>query len=338
MGAAVQSAPQSPQLPADRLGGLDALRGIAALCVLHFHVMGIYASDPGLMGKGYLAVDFFFMLSGYVMARTYERRLGEGYGAWRFIAARYRRLWPVMALGTLFGAPLLALEYNDLGASLSVILPNLLLLPAVTRNILFPVNSAAWSILAELSVNLLHGLLLWRLRRVQLVLLYLLAVPAVAWVGLHFGSLNFGAATGNAYAGLARAVLSYTGGIVLWRCWRDRPGLRIHPLLAFALLPALLLLVPMLGAESWWYDLAVVLLASPLLIAGGLAYRGSHWFWRWLGLISFPLYAVNLPLLHWSKILGIGALAGIACVLAMATYIALRTSPAPRPARSLAEA
>lgn len=208
----------------------------------------------------------------------------------------------------------------------------------MTRNILYPVNSAAWSILAELSVNLLHGLVLWRLRRSALAALYLLAIPAVAWVGLHFGSLNFGAATGNAYAGIVRAVLSYTGGVIIWRSWADLPGLRVNPLAAFAGLPVLLLLLPALGAQSWWYDVAVVLLASPLLIAGGLAWRGSHWFWRWLGLISFPLYAVNLPLLHWSKILGIGPAAGIACVLALATYIALRTAPAPRKARSLAEA
>lgn len=101
---------------------LDGLRGVAALSVVVMH-RHVWFGLEGWLAHGYLAVDFFFMLSGYVMARTYEQRLSEGYGAWRFMAARYRRLWPVMALGTLFGAPLLALEYNDLGASLSVILP-----------------------------------------------------------------------------------------------------------------------------------------------------------------------------------------------------------------------
>jgi len=338
MAIAESRAAPAARPPAARLAGLDALRGIAALCVLHFHAAGIHGGDPAFAGKGYLAVDFFFMLSGYVMARTYERRLGEGHGALRFMAARYRRLWPVMALGALFGAPLLLLEYNDLGASLSVLLPNLLLVPAVTRNVLYPENSAAWSILAELAVNLLHGLLLWRLSRRWLAALYLAAIPAVALVGHHFGTLNIGAGTESAYAGLARAVLSYTGGVLLWRIWGDRPGIRINPFAAFAALPVLLLVAPLLGVESWWYDLAVVIFASPLLIAGGLAYRTSHWLWKWLGLLSFPLYAVNLPLLHWSKVLGIGPAAGIACVLAIAAYIALRTAPAPRPARKLAEA
>jgi len=67
-----------------RLSGLDGLRGIAALGVLSFHIWRV----PG--GNGYLAVDFFFLLSGYVMARSYEDRLRDGgSGAARaFMAAR----------------------------------------------------------------------------------------------------------------------------------------------------------------------------------------------------------------------------------------------------------
>ena len=86
-----------------RLHGLDTMRGIAALCVFAFHLHGIYPETPSIWGKGYLAVDFFMMLSGYVMARTYEERMRGGLGAGNFVLIRYRRLWLTMAVGSLIG-------------------------------------------------------------------------------------------------------------------------------------------------------------------------------------------------------------------------------------------
>jgi peptidoglycan/LPS O-acetylase OafA/YrhL len=338
MGTAGQTAFHPARPSSGRLAGLDALRGIAALCVLCLHVMTIFGPEHGFHGKGYLAVDFFFMLSGYVMARTYEHRLAEGYGAGRFMAARYRRLWPVMAIGALIGAPLVAIELGDPMASLPVILANLVLIPAVAGNVIYPVNGAAWSILAELSANLAHGAALWRWR--MRYLLAALAGMAVIVVGIAaaFGTLDLGAHTTSWPFGIARALFAYTAGIVLWRWWRDEPALRMSPLAAFAAMPVLLLMLPAFGLDGWAFDVGFVVLACPLLIAGGLSYRGEHGLLRWLGLISFPLYAINLPLLHWSHIFGLGPLAGIACALALATYIALRMAPAPRSLRVAAGA
>jgi peptidoglycan/LPS O-acetylase OafA/YrhL len=338
MDSAGQPASHPARPPSGRLAGLDALRGIAALCVLFLHVMTIFGPEHGFHGKGYLAVDFFFMLSGYVMARTYEHRLAEGYGAGRFMAARYRRLWPVMAIGALIGAPLVAIELRDPARSFPVILANLFLIPAVAGNVIYPVNGAAWSILAELSANLAHGLALWRWRMRHLAMLLVAMAAAIVWIAISFGTLDLGAHTTSWPFGIARALLAYTAGIVLWRLWRDRPAIRVNPLAAFAAMPALLLVLPLLGVGGWAFDVGFVLLACPLLVAGGLAYRGEHGLWCWLGMISFPLYAINLPLLHWSRIFGLGPLAGIACALALATYIALRMAPAPRPLRATAEA
>src|SRR5262245_61697811 len=87
----------------NRLYGLDALRGVAALAVLFHHYEVIFGSTH-YFSRAYLAVDVFFMISGYVMARTYEGRLGNSLSAVQFLWIRIKRLWPTMAVGTTIGA------------------------------------------------------------------------------------------------------------------------------------------------------------------------------------------------------------------------------------------
>ena len=76
--------------------GLDGLRGMAALFVAMRHIS--FFHNLGVHG-GYLAVDLFFVLSGFVIANAYEARLASGLSAKRFLALRYVRLWPVYAAG-----------------------------------------------------------------------------------------------------------------------------------------------------------------------------------------------------------------------------------------------
>lgn len=321
--------------PDGRLPGLDLLRGIAALCVLHFHVMTVFFDGRLPSGKGYLAVDFFFMLSGYVMARTYEDRFAEGHSAGKFMAGRYRRLWPVMAIGALIGAPMVAIEFGDPAVWMPVALANAFLVPVFAMNVLYPVNTAAWSILAELAVNLLHAVLLWRLPSRWLAWLPALLLPALVWLAMQSGTLDLGAGVDSIHVGLLRAAFAYSIGVLLWRWWRDRPTLRVPPLVAFLAMPLALLAGQVLNVESWAAEIGFVLLC-PVLIAGGLAWKGDGRIAAWLGAISFPLYAVNSPVLHWFEGLGLGPLPGIACALLLAACIARRMSPQARPNRSVA--
>ena len=107
MHAAHQPVSISRENEAARLSGLDVLRGIAALWVLHYHTIKVVLDGHNFGSRGYLAVDFFFMLSGYVMARSYEDKFRQGYGLKSFFTARYRRVWPTMAIGGLISAPML---------------------------------------------------------------------------------------------------------------------------------------------------------------------------------------------------------------------------------------
>src|SRR5690606_9603166 len=88
---------------AGRLHGLDALRGVASILVLCFHVIGLFGQWR-VFDRAWLAVDFFFMLSGFVMARTYESAMRDKrLGAIAFFRVRYRRLWAPVAFGTMLG-------------------------------------------------------------------------------------------------------------------------------------------------------------------------------------------------------------------------------------------
>lgn len=310
-----------------RLPGLDALRGIAALCVLYFHLIHHLTPFPELKGRGYLAVDFFFMLSGYVMARTYEHRFAGGYGVWRFMRARYRRLWPVMAIGALIGAPLVLADLGYSGQAFAFVAANVMLLPAYGVPVLYPANFAAWSILCELAANLFHGSLAWRWRTGTVALVALLLFPAMIWFALYFGSLDFGLTANSAVGGVVRALFAYSIGIVLFRWWRDTPPLRIRSALAFAMMPLLLVFYQGTALPPEIMDIGFIVLACPLLIAGGLALRRDHWAATWLGLISFPLYAVQGPVLQWAKLLGLSATGGAATALSLAILLALLSDP-----------
>lgn len=300
----VSSRPSAPAgASALRLTGLDALRGIAALCVVVMHVGAIYPGAPRLVGAAYLAVDFFFLLSGFVMARTYEARMHAGtLPAWRFLRARYLRLWPTMAVGAVLSAPFLWRDNPDLPVFLRTALPNLLLLPAFAIPVLFGLNTPAWSVFFELVANVGHATVLRRLGNQGLALVVLVFFVAAAACGVHFGNLDLGSKAENIVGGLARVGLSYGLGVLLWRWHGDRAPLPVPPWLAFLAMPALFWTASRAQAEGWLFDLGFIALACPLLLWGGLALReGGPRSLQALclafGAISFPLYAVHYPVL-----------------------------------------
>src|SRR6201992_2537099 len=86
---------------------LDGLRGVAALLVVIFHVFETYSGDRfhQVINHGYLAVDFFFVLSGFVVAYAYDDRWGK-MSQWDFYKRRLVRLQPMVVMGSLIGAAL----------------------------------------------------------------------------------------------------------------------------------------------------------------------------------------------------------------------------------------
>lgn len=290
---------------AARLPGLEALRGMAALCILLLHTRAVFGGEP-VFGKGYLAVEFFLMLSGFLMAYAQEARMAKGFAPLAFMAKRYKRLWPTMALGSAIGLPRLFLRATDIAQFIGMGLANLLLIPVSFQRELFPLNIPAWTIFYELIANLLHVLIFRHLKLWAICLGIGLLVPVMVLIGQSWGSFDVGARPESMLAGLPRILFVYLIGIALGRWWRDRPPIPVPPLLALPAMPAVLAGGWWLGLNGWWFDFGFAVLICPLMIAGGLRLIRWQRAAGLFGQLSFPLFAVQMPILQGTQMLGFG--------------------------------
>ncbi|WP_168990576.1 acyltransferase family protein [Aureimonas flava] len=280
---------------------LDGMRGVAALAVVLYHI----AAVPHLRApSGYLAVDFFFALSGFVIAHAYRRRLLDGMSFAEFTMLRIARLYPVLLLGFLLasmrGAALLLL--GDPGApSIEELVSgstlNLVLLPTPIVGAYMFLNVPAWSLMFEIIANLAYARWVGLLTSGALVGVLLvsgvLLVP-VAYAGL-FGA---GGTIDTFHVGLVRVIFSFSMGLLLHGLRERFPALTLNPYLLVALLFAALA-APIAHPL---YDLVFVVVLTPaflILGANSRSFLGA----KWLGEISYPVYA-----LHYS-LLSIGSLA-----------------------------
>lgn len=308
-----------------RLTGLDGLRGIAALAILALHVW------DGHQANAFLAVDFFFMLSGYVMARSYEHRLDVPGAAGEFLLARAVRLWPPVFLASLISVPWIFLRSPS--DAVWIVAANLLLLPTPSAFGLYILNPPAWSILFELLANAVHATILWRLSTRRLLGLAACLAGLLAVLAWQHG-INM---VDNAHLfgrGLGRLLYPYVVGILLYRIWRDSPPIKVPALLTWTAMPVFFTAGAWLWGASWLPCLLFVLVLCPLLIAGGLRSARSGLGARLatlLGEVSFPLYAIHGPLViimrEWNTPLvvqfGVCLIAGYGFMLVMR-----RVSPA----------
>ena len=299
-----------------RLEGLDALRGIAALMVLLFHVEFAFSLQPHFQ-RAYLSVDFFFLLSGMVMARQYEGRFPDTAA---FLRKRLVRLWPVMAIGALLGTTVFAPQVPPMGALIACLM-GLLLVPWLGSDKgLFPLNPPAWSILFELFANALHAAVLCRLPT-----RWLLTISAVCAAILiaRAPNLDLGAVREFAVLGIPRVVMSYALGVALWRLRVLLP--RVPAWIGMALLPAAIFALPLTALPPLLGDLGFTLIAAPLALIAGLSPLGAgRRALVWLGWLSFPLYAVHYPVLMFAGKF-IGPLPSALMALGVAWLAALAT-------------
>ncbi len=143
---------------AQRYYGLDALRGTAAILVLFYHAnQKLWESTFFL--NSYLAVDFFFMLSGFVIAFSYQRKLVSGEMSFKgFLLTRFVRLYPMVALGATIGTAvfwLSALRHGGMGGgAFAAGVFTFFCLPVFKFVFLFPANPAFWSLFFEAAINI----------------------------------------------------------------------------------------------------------------------------------------------------------------------------------------
>ena len=283
------------------LHALDGLRGVAALCVLLLHgteLLNLTYKPP----SAGLAVDFFFLLSGYVLAFAYDRKLdGTGMSQGQFAIRRIVRLYPMLFLGTALGIAVAILGHTP--ASPLLIVGSFLLFPVgfitgVPNTQAYPYNNPVWSLFFELIVNFLYGSRFGR-SGVRV----LLGVVAVSAVGLAVTSgvlapgsfllIGF-ASPGLFLAGTFRVCCSFWLGVVLFRTGLPRQ-MKSLPLWSAAVILLITLLAPVSGST---YSLVAVLLIFPVLVAGAATAKISALqvrVCRASGELSYPLYLLHQP-------------------------------------------
>lgn len=273
-----------------RYEALDGLRGVAALAVMLYHIGG-WTGRPWLVSHGYLAVDFFFCLSGFVLAHAYGRR---EIGWWGFLRQRLIRLWPLIALTMLAGATVI-IQHRERVPEWLVL--GLLMIPRLWTEEpgfapIFPLNPPAWSLFFELAV----GAAWFPLRRLGVmghVLMLVLLIPVMAYIAHGMGGVLTGWDRATFVISLIRTGFAFLLG---WGCYRVQPFTRVTaPASALAIFLALLLSFPWTSL-NWLYDFACVTLVFPLIVLAGRRDPEGRAgvLCRVSGAISYPLYA-----LHW---------------------------------------
>jgi len=282
---------------------LNGLRGVAAIAVVNMHMSQYF----GVIHSANVApaVDFFFVLSGFVISYAYEEKLTSGLFWNRFFIARIIRLYPLYLLGLIFGGLVVwflehpvnpARFFATLGLNLFM-LPNPVAMDANTKP-LFPINFPAWSLFVELIANLVYAALAPRLGNRLLAVIVGVGFLGLVATGLTTGTLDEGTERLQILGGLARVTFSFFAGVALYRRWTIRPTrFNLHPALLFVLLILPLMLKP--GAPfGWLYELAVLTLYMPAIVWLG---SGSRPRGVWLpvsvalGALSYPLYMIHAP-------------------------------------------
>ena len=280
---------------------LDGLRGVAALLIVIFH----HAGSNGPLPHAYLVVDFFFLLSGFVVASAYEPRLLADPDRRWFFRARLVRLYPLYFLGTVAGLIVASMtgvlaELQATGFLLTTLTLSWLMLPTPGMVILFPLDGAAWSLFLELIANAAYAVLAPRLGWRGLIAIMAISGVGLIAGGVMAGNLNFGTESGvGMLGGLLRVTFSFTLGVTFYRLHTlgRLPTLRA-PAWAPAAALIVLAMLPGGGPFRWVIDVATVLVAFPIIMLAGIEAQAGRLrgAFAQLALISYPLYLLHVPI------------------------------------------
>ena len=310
---------------------LDGLRGVAALMVIWYHVFEGYAFAGGTtidtFNHGYLAVDFFFILSGFVIGYAYDDRWGKNFTMKHFIKRRLIRLHPMVIMGAVVGAITFyiqgSVQWDGTHIGISMVMLSLLCtiffipaMPGVGYEVrgngeMFPLNGPCWSLFFEYIGNILYALFIRRLSNKALTIVVVLLGVALASFAIFnvsgYGNIGVGWTLDgvNFIGGLLRMLFPFSMGMLLSRNFKPmklRGAFWICTLVMIALFA-----VPYLeGTESICtngiYEAFCIIIAFPILLwigaSGTTTDKKSTQICKFLGDISYPIYVIHYPFMY----------------------------------------
>lgn len=294
-----------------RFVGLDGLRGVAAIVVLGAHV-----PDPALRAVipgADLAVDLFFVLSGFVLAQAYERRLSESMSFFEFMKLRVVRLYPLYILGTAITGALIVLKavlhrpVDPIDFILtSVFAAAFLPTPSwasLDAQWLYPLNYPAWSLFFELFANVLFAYFVLALRSLSVLIGFVAAGLAVSvWFLIDAGTFGeIGPYAKYWTGGFGRVTLSFFSGLLVYRIWLSNCASRIYwPGWLSILILLACLALPADDKSRAGLDLAICMGVYPLIVLAAARAKPSGAMARFCdvsGRISYAFYVLQVPLI-----------------------------------------
>jgi peptidoglycan/LPS O-acetylase OafA/YrhL len=306
---------------------LDGLRGVAAILVVIFHIFEAHNGGSRfkqIINHGYLAVDFFFLLSGFVVAYAYDDRWGK-MGQWEFYKRRLIRLQPMVIMGMIVGAVFYYFQASGLfpmieGMEVWKVIVTMIvgftLLPIPPSleirgwGEMHPLDGPAWSLFFEYIANILYALFFRKFsNKVLGIFVFLFAAMLVNYTvfgpkGDVIGGWSLNLEQMN--VGFTRLLYPFFAGVLL-----SRLGKLISIKGAFwvcSILITIIFAIPRIGDEnSLWmnglYESFAIIVLFPLIVAIGAGGEIKNPFsikiCKALGDISYPIYITHYPLIYW---------------------------------------
>ncbi|MBR3615259.1 MAG: acyltransferase [Bacteroidaceae bacterium] len=314
---------------------LDGLRGVAAILVLFYHIFEGFSfaevtngAGDGIirtLNHGHIAVDFFFILSGFVISYAYDDRWKK-MSTWQFFKRRLIRLHPMLIMGAIIG--FLAFAFVGFerwdgttaptGWVMTALLLTMFMIPAVPglpyevrgNGEMFPLNGPGWSLFFEYIGNILYALFMRRMSTRILTTFTILLGIAHAWffignvsgydmigVGWTIDEVNF-------WGGLVRMLFPFSMGILIARTFKPRKVKGAFWICSVTLV--VLFSVPYIASSgaislNSLYEFICIAFIFPMLVwlgACGTASGTTGKMNRVLGELSYPLYIVHYPIMY----------------------------------------
>ena len=304
---------------------LDGLRGVAAIMVVAFHIFEANATSSldQIINHGYLAVDFFFLLSGYVVGYAYDDRWGK-MTIGSFFKRRLVRLQPMVVMGSVIGAICFYFQAGALWPAigntpvwqmLMVMVIGFTLLPIPpSMDIrgwaeMHPLDGPAWSLFFEYLANIFYALFVRKFSKTALAILVVLSGAALLHLAITsprgdvIGGWSIDAT--QLHIGFARMMYPFFAGLLLSRI--SKLVAVKNAFLLCSLLVAVVLAMPRVGGSghSWMnglYDSLSIIFVFPLIVflgAGGeVKGKFAARLCKFFGDISYPIYITHYPLIY----------------------------------------